>query len=232
MYRVCRQHLPRNVALLVIASPSLTNGLMTGQVSAALAAAVLWAVAHKDRLTAGIIIGLVATVKPQLVALAPLYFIIQSDWRAFFGAAMSFVAVLCSTLMLFGPAIWMDWAASLPHFREVLNDKFITGAMVTPAGFAEWHQLPTWPFLVIGGLIGVLLVFVCRNSEPVKATAAVTAGSLLASPYALTYDLAAIMPFMAYLVYRGSIPAAVAISAALNPMPLLVAAYCLAKGPK
>ena len=225
----CRKYLPWQAAALVIFSPPLINGLATGQVSAMIAAAMLWACGTDKRLLAGVAFGAIATVKPQLVALAPLFFILTRDWRAFIGAGASFVAVLLLTLLAFGPAVWADWFDGLGYFHAVLIEKKIIGSAPTLAGQAEWWGLPPLPFLLLGMGIGSWLVFACRRMGPLGVCAAIAAGSLLSSPYALTYDLAPIIPFLAAATFAGRIPAALALTGAMHPLPLLLAAFELRK---
>lgn len=229
MFAVCREQMSRSETWLVVISPPLSNGLMTGQASALLAAALIWAMGHRDRLTAGLVIGLIATVKPQVVCLAPLFFIVARDWRALVGSGVSCSAILMATYALFGLQPWLDWIEALPHFRQVLIDKFIMGAVITPTGFAEWYQVPRWPLYAIGAGIGILLVVTVRAASPIMSAAVITAGSLLVSPYAMTYDLAAIVPFLVYSLYRGSMAAAFAFSSIFNPAPLLLTAYQLVR---
>jgi hypothetical protein len=49
----------------------------------------------------------------------------------------------------------------------------------------------------------------------------------MAAPYALTYDLAAMAPFLVAAIYRGSIPAAIALAGALHPIPLVLTFFQL-----
>jgi hypothetical protein len=76
----------------------------------------------------------------------------------------------------------------------------------------------------------VWLVFACRKAGPLQSSAAIGTGSLLAAPYALGYDLAVILPFLAYATFRGSFGAAFALSGTLNPAPLLLTTWQLLRG--
>jgi hypothetical protein len=221
----CRKHLPWPAAALVLISPPLINGLATGQVSAMIAAAMLWACATDKRWLAGFAFGAIASVKPQLVALAPLFFILTRDWRALFGSAASFLAILGLTLLVFGASVWAEWFDGLGYFRAVLNERSIIGSVPTLAGQAEWWGLPALPFWLLGVGIGAWLVATCRNGGPLQNCAVIAAGSLFAAPYALTYDLAPVIPFLVGAVFAGHIAAAVAMSGALHPLPLLLAAF-------
>lgn len=79
----CRPYLPKAaIALILITSPFL-RGMFTGQVCAILAALMLWACGSKNRIAAGIAFGVIASIKPQLVLMAPLMLALNRDWRAF-----------------------------------------------------------------------------------------------------------------------------------------------------
>jgi hypothetical protein len=113
------------------------------------------------------------------------------------------------------------------HFRTVLTDSDVLNIGVSPAAVAENFGLPALPFLIAGAGVGAALVYLCRNMEPLEKATAIGAGSILAAPYALAYDLVIIMPFIAMQVMRGRISSFLAIAALANPAPLLVAAYHL-----
>jgi len=228
LWIVCRSYLPRSAALLVLLSPPLVNGLSTGQVSAALAAALLWACATHNRIAAGIAFAVIASIKPQFVIMAPLLFIITNDWKALLTSAATFCLIVAASLIAFGMDTWFVWAASLDNFRDVLHSQQVLGVSATPASAAENYGLPPLPFLIAGATFGAWLTYRCRNREPLAKSAALACGSLLAAPYALTYDLAAVMPFLVWSVLQGRVTSALALSGALHPIPLVLAAFGLA----
>lgn len=231
LFRTCRTHLTKNEALLVLASPPFILGLLAGQVSAALTALLLWAMGTGSRFAAGIALGVIASIKPQLILIAPLFLLFRHDWRALIGSACTFLVLAGLSVTLFGTDLWFRWVGAFDHFHEILIAGDIFRLAITPAGAAERWGLSSSPFMVIGALVGTLLVYRCRNSNTVAATAAVAGGSLLAAPYALVYDLVAVMPFLVWAIYRGSISAAVAISGTLNPLPLALTALNLLHDP-
>lgn len=227
--KVCRAHLSPRETWLVLASPIVVNGLATGQVSVFLAAALLWAAGTNNRLLAGLGFALIASVKPQLVLLAPLLLLARKDWLALGAASIGYIAIVILSVVVFGIAPWFEWIASMENFHRVLLDQNVTAVAATPAGAAEHWGLPPLPFLAAGLVAGTWLMVRCRNDGPLEVCAAIAVGSLLAAPYALTYDLAPVVPFLVCIIFRGSIAGAVALGVAIHPIPLILASVELAR---
>lgn len=225
--KACRMHLSVSETWLVLAGPILIYGLATGQVSAFVAAILLWSCSTKNRLAAGVGLAVIASIKPQIVLLAPLFLLVRHDWLAFGSAALSFLALVLASVVAFGFPLWFEWLASLDNFHRVLLEQSVLGVAATPAAAAEHWNLPPLPFLLGGIAFGSLLVAKCRNLGPLETSAAIATGSLMAAPYALTYDLAALAPFLVAAIYRGSISAGVAFSGALHPLPLALTFFQL-----
>jgi hypothetical protein len=225
--KACRMHLSANETWLVLAGPILIYGLGTGQVSAVLAAILLWSCTTKNRLVAGVGLAVIASIKPQLVLLVPLFLLVRRDWLAFASAALGFLALVLASILAFGLPLWFEWLGSLNNFHRVLLEQSVLGVGATPAAAAEHWHLPPLPFLLGGLACGSWLVVKCRNLGPLETSAAIATGSLMAAPYALTYDLAAMAPFLVAAIYRGSIPAAIALAGALHPIPLVLTFFQL-----
>lgn len=225
----CRPYLTKLAIALVILSPPVVHGLFTGQVSAVLAALMIWACATQRRLLAGVVFGVIASIKPQLVIMAPLLLVIIGDWRAFITAGVTFLAIIGLSLQLYGFDRWPEWIASMNHFHSVLVEEKVLGATITPASVAHYWDFPAWPFLLAGAGIGAWLVYVCRNRPPLELAAALATGSLLASPYGLTYDLAVAVPFLVWSVLRDRICSFVALLGFAHPLPLALTAVELSR---
>lgn len=222
-----RPYLPKAAIALTLLSPPFMRGAYTGQVSALLAAIMIWACGTENRLRAGLAFGVIASVKPQLVIMAPLMLALRRDWTAFFAAAITFAAFLQMSEMLYGYQRWEEWCYSLDHFRRMVMDTNVSGSGATPAVLAEKHGLPPLPFWLVGIAAGSWLVYLCRDGESLVQATAIGAGSLLAAPYALAYDLIVIVPLLASLIMRGRIVAFLGIPAAIPMLPLGVAVYGL-----
>ena len=228
----CRRHLTPAETALLLFSPPLINGLATGQVSAALAALLLWAVTTDRRIAAGIALAVIASIKPQIVLLAPLMLLLDRDWRALASSALLFVSLIGASIALFGWQRWPEWIGSMSNFRSVLHEQNVLPNAATPASAAANYGLWPLPFLIGGIIVGIWLIIRCRSSAPLAKCAAIACASLLAAPYALTYDLAPIIPMLVVATFRGSVASAIAFSGALHPIPLILTAFSLTKGVK
>lgn len=131
--------------------------------------------------------------------------------------------------LAYGPDRWSEWLASMDHFHNLVSTTPIISIGVTPATVAESFGLNPLPFLVAGAVAGGALVYLCREMGALEKATSIGAGSLLASPYALAYDLVVVMPFIAAAVARGRLLGFIALAAMLNPLPLVVAAYELVR---
>ena len=221
----CRRHLDKQALALALIAPPVIYCLLTGQVSVALGALVLWSCSTNNRIAAGIALGIVASIKPQLVLMAPLLLAAQKDRSAIVSAGLTISGLILLSVVLFGLDTWADWIGILTHFRSIVVKNGVLGVTITPASAAELWHLPTIPFLLLGIALGAGVVFYCRNGKPLTQSAAIVTGSLLAAPYAIMYDLAALAPFLAWAVTRGRIVAVLAYIGGLNIIPLLVAAF-------
>jgi hypothetical protein len=207
---------------LALISPPFARGMFTGQVCAVLSAALLWACSSKNRIAAGIALGIIASIKPQLVLMAPLMLALNRDWRAFIAAGASFATIILLSLALFGPERWPEWWASMGHFQQAVTGTGVIGVGVTPAMWAERHELSPILFMLLGTIGGAVTIWFCRDSDPLEKTAAIVTASLLSAPYALVYDLTAIVPYLAMLTLRGNVLGALAVASPLHPLPLLL----------
>jgi hypothetical protein len=221
-----RPYLPRSAIILCLISPPFVRTIFTGQVCALLAALLLWACATERRVAAGIAFGVIASIKPQLVLMAPLMLALNRDWRAFVAASATFLSALLLSLA-FGIDRWPEWLASMDHFHNAVTGSNIIKVGMSPAVIAERFGFSPLPFMLAGGVAGAALVYICRHAEPLAKTAAIALGSILAAPYALDYDLLAVVPFLALAVVQGRIWAGLAITAAFPPLPLVISGYQL-----
>ena len=224
---ICHRHLSPTETALVMISPPVVTCLITGQVSVALAALMLWAVATDRRIAAGIAIAIIASIKPQIVLLAPLMLLLNRDWRAIASSALCFLFLVGMSIVIFGWQRWPEWIGSMSNFRSVLSAGNILNIAATPASVAEFYGFWPLPFLIGGMLIGIWLTLRCRNSPPLAKCAAIATASLLSAPYAMTYDLVVLAPFLVFAAFRGSIASAIALSALTHPIPLILTALDL-----
>lgn len=225
----CKPYLEREELWFLMASPPVTICLFTGQIAILLTAMMLWSFGTSKRLGAGICLGVIATIKPQLVLFVPLLLLLRCDWRAFVGSAATFTIFVALTIVLYGPDVWSDWMMSMEHFRTFLHREGVISGAISPAAVAEFWGLPTLPFLLGGIVVGGWLVYRYRRSGPIELVATTAIASLLASPYGMNYDLVAVAPFLILAIFRGSIVSVVPISSALPSLALVLASFELVR---
>jgi hypothetical protein len=118
------------VLIPVVFSPAAMFCLISGQSSFLSGAALIMIFVWLDRrpIIAGVLIGLL-TVKPQLGLLFPFMLVASGRWRVFGSAAVTAMALVALSAVLFGPQVWVDFVTkSLPNQREVLSDPSVLTA--------------------------------------------------------------------------------------------------------
>lgn len=194
--------------LLASISPAIVIAAATGQLSLIVGALALGGMTARPPLAKGAMIGLAAAIKPQLLFLFPVAFVAAGEWRAMSAAVAALTASVAATLILWGVQPWADWLSSLPQFEEVLRDTGIGLRSVTPASLFLPLGLE-WPVALVGLLAGAALVWIVhrRISDPRDRIAALLVGCLLSLPYALSYDMAALVILVVPTLFdrKGSI---------------------------
>jgi hypothetical protein len=225
----CRPYLRMRGIALALMSPPAARGLFTGQVCALLAALMIWACGTGSRIAAGVAFGVIASIKPQLVIMAPLMLALNRDWRAFLAAGTSFSLIVVLAVVLLGPERWPEWIGSMNHFYHAVTDTGVITVSTSPAAVAERFGYAPLPFLLLGTLLGATTVYLCREAQPLEKAAAIGVGSIMAAPYALAYDLTVVMPVLALATLQGRITAAFGLGTPYHPLPLIVSIYELVR---
>lgn len=225
--RALERYVPMTGVVLCLISPAVARGAMTGQLSIILAAFAIWAIAQKDRVLTGLAFGLIAAIKPQLVIMAPLFFIVERDWKALMWSAVAFLSVLAAALVAYGTQPWFDWVASMPKFHAKVLEISAGGIGTSPALMAEHFGLSPVPFIAVGLILGTFLTIYGKRGDALQNAAIISLGSLLASPYSLAYDLAGVVPFLALMTLRGNIFAGLAMGTPFMVIPMGVTLWGL-----
>jgi hypothetical protein len=192
---------------LMLASPLTWFNLYVGQNAflsgALLAAALIWL--ERQPVLAGIALG-VLTFKPQFGLLFPLVLVATGQWRAIAAAVITAAILAGAATAAFGGAVWAPFLGAMTTHGhstftagDVAWDKIQTiyGAMrAAGAGAAlAWAAQ-----IAVSLAVTVVACRFWRQPAPFVLKAAVlAAGALIVTPYAFTYDLAAIAVPMAFL---------------------------------
>jgi hypothetical protein len=187
--------------LLLLTSPPIFLAMMTGQPTLLAAALAVPAIVRLkgNPVLAGILFAAAALLKPTLFFLLPVGLIAGRHWRALLSAGIAATLLLGLSLLLFGVGPWFAWMEALPRFRE-LFDKFagLYRNGITPHAFALQHGLDGgWLTVAIIPLVALAaaIAFIRTDDWRVRLVM-IVGGSLLASPYAMNYELAALAPIV------------------------------------
>lgn len=198
----------REVVLAALAFPAvfvnLTHG-HNGFLTAGLFGLGLVLVGRRPIL-AGVLLGLLC-YKPQFALLLPFALVADGRWRATFAAAATVVVVCALSLAAFGPETWEAFRESATFTRTVVLEAGATGWEKIVSAFAAARALGA-DIAVAYAVQGVTTLAVIavtmrlwRSDAPFeRKAAALLAGSLLVTPYALDYDLMLLGPAIAFLV--------------------------------
>ena len=148
--------------------------------------------------------------KPQFGLLIPFALVAGGHWRAIGGAVASACILSLLTLALFGPDPWLAFRDSLDLTRRVVVEDGATGWFKIVSAFSAvrlWGGSVAGAYAVQGIVTGLVLaatawLWRAGAALPLRA-AALLAGSLLATPYVLDYDMMIIGPAIAWLAARG-----------------------------
>lgn len=198
--------------LLALLSPAAVHGLLAGQISL-LVAALIFAAFLAPAWACGALLAVAVCLKPQMAFLAPLLFIFTRRWIALAAFAVTGVILIAVTTATFGFSIWLDWQGGVATLLDVADRRGALWLSVSPVSFG----LP-W---LVALPAGAAALFVLRDRPKPAQAAVLAASSVFAAPYALTYDLVAVAPFVAIILLqeRGvrAWGAAVAFTAVFGP---------------
>jgi hypothetical protein len=197
-------------AAAAAASLPVTVLLFQGQsdapmIAATAAAALAWTRRRPARAGA---VGTLALVKPQLVLLLPVLFLVRRSWRAVaaFGAGCLILVLL--SLAAFGPAACLAWLrilapwafAGQANFPVDTQAQYSLRGLLQLLGFPLGLQLVT---LAIGLLALAAVLWRSRADSRVELALAIV-GSVALSPYQHAHDLALLI--VPGLLLGGALP--------------------------
>jgi alpha-1,2-mannosyltransferase len=203
--------LPRPLTLWAgLAFPAVLITVEHGQNALLTAGLMSWALLLLSRrpIAAGILLGLL-TFKPQLGVLVPLALIAGRQGRALIAAAVTSIALIAVTVVLFGAHVWMDYVAVTPLARDILDLGLVAAyKMQSVYAAARLLGVPVsaaygvQALAMLGSALLVLWVWQ-QPSSPDMKNAALMAATPLATPFVLDYDLMLLAPVIAWLTAKG-----------------------------
>jgi hypothetical protein len=153
---------------------------------------------------AGVLLGVAAAVKPQLLILAPVALIALGDWKTLLAAAAAGAVLCLASLAVWGAQTWLDWLSALSQFQRLIfdNPALVADAVTPYAGLTAAGLNGAWAFLLAPAAIGWVWLTFRRQTSLADRSIALLGGALLISPYAMNYELALFAPAMAVYLSR------------------------------
>ena len=174
-------------------------------IAAASAAALAWKGGRPAR--AGGFAAL-AMVKPQLLLLLPVLFLVRRSWRAVVAFAIGCLALIAISLLVFGIGANLAWLQVLAPwaFAGQANFPVDTQSQYSVRGLLLLLGPP--PVIQLGllavGFLALAAILFRSRSDPRLQLALAIAGSVVLSPYQHAHDLALLI--VPGLLLAGSLP--------------------------
>lgn len=213
-------------AVAAASSVPVTVDLLQGQSDALMipalgACALYWVRGQPGR--AGVFAAL-AMVKPQMILLLPVFFLVRRSWRALAGFAVTGSLLVAVSLAVFGVSACLQWLSVLAPWASAGSQDFPVDSQsqYSLRGLLQLLSLPAAVQLVVLAL-GLLLVAAVLGRSRADARlqlALAIAGSVALSAYQHAHDLALLV--VPGLLLAGALPA---VSRRVAGMVLLIGGW-------
>lgn len=179
--------------------PWVAFAAFCGQVTFLLGGLVMTALMMQDEdrpILAGVLFGLAAAVKPQLLILLPLGLIAQGRWKTIFATGITGLAMCAFATAVWGVQPWIEWFGALSRFQYLVSHArgLVDNAITPYAALIHFHQNGDWAFLLAPAALTWVWVTFRREADIMDRMVALFAGAFLISPYAMNYELALFAP--------------------------------------
>lgn len=189
-----------------LAVPAVALVIYCGQITLLIGGLVLAGLAMRRRaLLAGVLFGVAAALKPQMLIFAPLALLAEGQWKTLASAGLTGLLLAAASVGLWGVGTWFDWLEAVPRFQQevIFTNPSLVADAITPYAALSRLGLPgAWAFLLIPvAALAVWIVF--RRTEDLADRLIVVLGAaLVASPYAMNYEAALLAPGVAAYMAR------------------------------
>jgi Glycosyltransferase family 87 len=134
---------------------------------------------REKNFSAGLCLGVILLMRPQLVWLLPILAIGARQWRLFAGLLLGGVVLLASSLLILGPAHFMEWPSALFH-ADVQNQQVFTFGI--PGWIGYTFSSPDAAYVSFGLLAAAAVAVAWRfGSRLAQRPELMIAGGLAAS---------------------------------------------------
>ncbi|HXL71778.1 MAG TPA: glycosyltransferase family 87 protein [Rhizomicrobium sp.] len=162
-------------------------------------------------LVGGLLFGLLA-YKPQFGAMIPLALAAGHYWRSFAAAAVTVLFLALAVTFLFGAEVWPAFLAGSHFTRTVILEQGATGFEKIQTFFSQVRLLGG-PIALAYAVQGVaylfcalMVIWAWRKSLSFGTRGAILClATLIATPYALDYDLMLLAPALVLIAAEGKV---------------------------
>ncbi|MDB5445581.1 MAG: hypothetical protein JWQ97_898 [Phenylobacterium sp.] len=179
-------------------APFIMGGLVIGA----------FAIMDERPTLSGVLLGLAACIKPQIVLLVPIALMADGRWRTLIVAGLTGVVVCAASAAIWGVHIWFDWLGALGRFKDYVaanRGLIMTGstpyAWLKHAGFNG-----AWAYLLAPLAVAAVWFTFRTRQELADRLIALFGGILLITPYAMNYEYTLLAPAVAIYLARVKDP--------------------------
>lgn len=158
----------------------------------------------KRPLLAGVLIGVAACIKPQMVVLVPLALVAEGRWRTVLSAGATGLMICAAATLIWGVEAWFEWLAALGRFRDVIFDNpRLVATAATPYAWLSSRGVPGVVAFLLAPPALAAVWFAFRRARPLpERMIALFGATLIVAPYAMNYELALLTPAVATYAAR------------------------------
>lgn len=187
--------------------PFVAFAAFCGQATFLLGGLVLTALMmlEEDReIPAGLLFGVAAAIKPQLLILLPLALLAERRWRTIAATALTGLALCALSTAIWGITPWIQWFGALKRFEYLVSHAsgLVDNAITPYAALLHFHHPAAWAFLLAPAAMAWVWFAFRRGADLWDRLIALFAGAFLISPYAMNYEIALFAPATAVYLSR------------------------------
>jgi hypothetical protein len=189
----------------LVVLPTVAFVAYCGQITFLIGGLTLAGLSFRKRpILAGVLFGVAAALKPQMLLLLPVALIALRDWKTIIATGVSGAALCLAATAIWGVQPWFDWLAALGRFQHVIFDNpALVADAITPYAALSGHGLNgAWAFLLAPIVIALVWMTFRRDTSLADRSIALLGGALVISPYAMNYELALLAPAVAIYLAR------------------------------
>jgi hypothetical protein len=207
--------LPLSLCAVIALSPAALENALAGQNGALTAAFLVGGLllAETRPVLAGLLLGFLS-MKPQFCLLLPLCLLAQRNWRAIGAATVSSITLTLASGLVFG---WEAWRLFFTQTTPFMTHKILElnyghsfqFMMATPfilarsVGLNVGQSYAVQAVFIVGAMIFAWRAWSLRGANPQLRMAMTVCLTLLATPYALSYDLVAVAAAVVVIAQEG-----------------------------